>query len=253
VLGRLVALIALAALLGASALARSASADGDGDGYPDALELSGSDRAAFADWFASVAEAQFYGPSPDWLKADRDCAGLLRYAYRAALEPHDAAFFRRFAFLPRPRHGEVRAYGYPAPLVSRSLFRVAAGPYRAGDVEAGLLVGRTDARHLANHASLPVSKTASGARRGDLLFFLRPGLGAYHSMVYLGDGRVVYHTGEVAGGGEVRLLTLATLMRHPRPRLPPHRVEPELSGLLPLESPRVNSPSPRASDPPEAA
>ncbi|MEZ4606151.1 MAG: DUF1175 family protein [Deinococcales bacterium] len=39
---------------------------------------------------------------------------------------------------------------------------------------------------------------------------------AYHSMVYLGDGKVVYHTGaSPEEGGEVRLLSLDTLNRHP--------------------------------------
>ena len=62
--------------------------------------------------------------------------------------------------------------------------------------------------------------------------FLRPELGSYHSMVYLGGGRVVYHTGaSAAEGGEVRLLTLATLMRHPNPAFHPTRSNPSFLGV----------------------
>lgn len=223
--------LTVAALLLGGAAALPAP-DTDRDGYPDALELVGVDRAAFADWFASVAESQYYGLAPDWQPQDQDCAGLVRYAFVQALSRHDAAWWAKFAFLPRPRLPEVRGLTYPAPLVSRSVFRVAPGPYREGDVDAGRLVGRTSARFLANHSAARVSRDPARAGRGDLLFFLRPGLGAYHSMVYLGGGRVVYHTGARPGeGGEVRLLTLATLMRHPDPAFHPTPGNPSFLGV----------------------
>lgn len=223
----LVAVLALAGMAPAAG-----AADSDRDGYPDALELVGQDRANFADWFASVAESQYYGLSPDWKPADQDCAGLLRYAFVNALTRHGAAWWAKFRFLPRPRSPEVRGLTYPAPLVSRSVFRVAPGPYRPGDVDAGRLVGRTSARFLANHSAAPVTRDPARAQRGDLLFFLRPGLGAYHSMVYLGEGRVVYHTGARPDeGGEVRLVTLATLMRHPDPAFHPTPGNPNFLGV----------------------
>lgn len=227
----LAALLALAALLTMGTPAVSA-ADADHDGYPDALELVGQDRASFADWFASIAESQYYGLSADWRTEDQDCAGLVRYAFVNALMPHDAAWWAKFKFLPRPRLPEVRGLTYPAPLVSRSVFRVAPGPYRPGDVDAGRLVGRTSARFLANFSAALVTRDPSRAQRGDLLFFLRPALGAYHSMVSLGDGRVVYHTGARPDeGGEVRLVTLATLMRHPDPAFHPTPGNPNFLGV----------------------
>lgn len=198
----------------AASTAGPSAADRDRDGYPDAAELTGSDRARFADWFAAIAESQYTRMNADWRPEDRDCGGLLRYAFVNALTTHDAGWLTRFAYFPRPRLGPVQALRYPLPLLSRSVFRVAGGAYQAGDVEAGRLVGRTGVQHLATHSMRQVSRELASARRGDLLIFLRPGLRSYHSMVYLGGGRVVYHTGaSPAEGGEVRLLTVQNLRR----------------------------------------
>ena len=68
--------------------------------------------------------------------------------------------------------------------------------------------------------------------RGDLLIFLRPELSSYHSMVYLGNGLVVYHTGaSVAEGGQVRLVTLATLNKHPDAAFHPTVSNPNFLGV----------------------
>jgi uncharacterized protein len=189
-------------------------ADGDRDGYPDAAELSGVDRTRFADWFAAVAQSQYYGLNADWKPGEQDCGGLLRYAYVNALMTHDRAWQRKFSFLPRPQAPSVQAFGYPLPVISRSVFRVAGGAYQPGDIERGALVGATTVQYLASHSMVRVSRNLSQARRGDLLIFIRPGLRSYHSMVYLGGGMVVYHTGaSPAQGGEVRLLSVQNLIR----------------------------------------
>jgi uncharacterized protein YfaT (DUF1175 family) len=206
----------LCAVLFGSAVA-AGQADSDYDGYPDAVEItSAEDRAAFMAWFASVAEAQYTAPSPDW--AYQDCSGLLRYAFVEALKTKDAAWFDKFAYLPEWRLPPVRKLSFPVPLLSRSVFRTAPGPYHITDVETGRLVGLATAEELLNYASVPLGRNPGVAQRGDLLFFVHPlasGSG-YHSMVYLGDGMVVYHTGLTPEeGGEVRLLSLATLARNP--------------------------------------
>ncbi|SEJ49073.1 hypothetical protein SAMN04488058_10945 [Deinococcus reticulitermitis] len=206
--------------------------DRDRDGYPDAAELRGEDRARFSEWFAAIAESQYYGVSADWAPQDRDCAGLLRYAFVQALLPHDGAWRAKFKYLPPPRLPSVQNLAYPLPYLSRSVFRVAGGAYQAGDVAAGRLVGRTSAQYLANFSARRLGRDPRAARRGDLLFFLRPGLGAYHSMVYLGGGLVVYHTGAAPEeGGEVRLLSLDTLMKHPDPAFHPTAKNPNFLGV----------------------
>lgn len=220
------------ALLCAVAGAQPAAPDTDRDGYPDMAELRGEDRARFNEWFAVIAESQYYGMNPDWAARDRDCAGLLRYAFVQALLPHDATWRAKFKYLPPVSQSSVHNLKYPLPLLSRSVFRVASGAYRKGDIEAGRLVGRTSAQYLANYSAVRVSRDLRQARRGDLLFFFRPRLGAYHSMVYLGGGMVVYHTGaSPEEGGEVRLLSVATLLRHPDPAFHPQTANPYFLGV----------------------
>jgi uncharacterized protein YfaT (DUF1175 family) len=206
--------------------------DSDHDGYPDALELVGADRVSFAEWFASVAESQYYGVNDDWKPETRDCSGLLRYAYFNALAVHDAAWYAKFRYLPQPHTPPVRAYSLPAPLVRYSVFRVAPGDYRPDDVKMGRMVGRTTVQYLIRDSMVFVSRDPARARRGDLLIFLRPELASYHSMVYLGGGLVVYHTGaSVAEGGQVRLVTLATLNRHPDAAFHPTVSNPNFLGV----------------------
>jgi uncharacterized protein len=193
-----------------------AATDSDRDGYPDLTELRGADRDAFNEWFARIAESQFYGISSDWALAEQDCSGLVRYAFKNALLPHDAAWLAKFKFLPRGKVGQVEAYSWPLPLIRYAVYRVAPGRYEPSDVREGRLSVWASAKYLANFSSEFVTKDWRQARRGDLLFFLRPNLGSYHSMVYLGKGMVVYHTGESPEhGGEVRLLSLETLSKHP--------------------------------------
>jgi uncharacterized protein YfaT (DUF1175 family) len=118
--------------------------------------------------------------------------------------------------------------------VSRSVFRIAPGAYQPGDVEAGRLVGAATSAELMRYNSTLLGRTPATAERGDLLFFAHPlaeGSG-YHSMIYLGDGMVVYHTGAAPEeGGEVRLLSLETLAMHPDPSWHPRPGNPHFLGF----------------------
>lgn len=227
----LILLTVLGMALGAPTFDEAAR-DIDRDGYPDAAELRGEDRARFSEWFAAVAESQYYGLNSDWKREDQDCAGLLRFAFVQALVKHDSDWKAKFKFLPTPRFPSVQHQSYPLPYLSRSVFRIAPGAYQAGDVTAGKLVGRTSAQYLAHYSSQRVTRNVNEARRGDLLFFFRPRLGVYHSMVYLGGGMVVYHTGaSPEEGGEVRLLSVQTLMKHPEKAFHPVSSNPNFLGV----------------------
>jgi len=207
--------------------------DLDQDGYPDVAEFhSIAQREAFLRWFAAIAEAQFSAISPTWKPEDQDCAGLLRFAYVEALKPKTQAWFKQFAYLPETKVPPISAY--PLPRITRSVFRVAPGAYQPDDVREGRLVGRTSAMYLMRYSSTFLGRTPDKAQRGDLLFFIRPLArgSAYHSMVYLGNGRVVYHTGYAPHeGGEVRLVTLQTLNKHPQKYWHPRPDNPYFLGF----------------------
>lgn len=219
-------------LCGSALSAPPALTDSDRDGYPDSVELYGQDRARFAEWFAAVAESQYYGLNADWKLEDQDCSGLVRYAFVNALMPHDQAWYAKFKFLPRPKTPAVQNLTYPMPLISRSVFRVAGGAFARDDVEVGRMVGRTTAQYLANYSMNFISRDPARAQRGDVLFFMRPQLKSYHSVVYLGGGMVVYHTGaSPAKGGQVRLLSLSTLRKHPDSAFHPNTSNPFFLGV----------------------
>ena len=112
-------------------------ADADGDGYPDVAELvSSQDRKRFRDWFVNVAESQYYEISPSWRNEDRDCAGLLRFAYREALKKHDGAWLARFGFLLEPDLPDIGRFHYPeVPLLGTRIFRLTDAAFRPADVD----------------------------------------------------------------------------------------------------------------------
>ena len=210
--------------------------DQNANGYPDQLELRGAaEQRAFREWFAAVAESQYTAIAPDWQEAYQDCSGLLRYAFIEALKPKDAAWFSKFLYLKMPQSPPVTQLSYPMPLISRSVFRIAPGSYQLSDVEEGRMVGLATAYELMTYSSVLLGRTADKAERGDLLFFAHPlaaGSG-YHAMVYLGEGMVVYHTGlSPEAGGEVRLLSLNTLAKHPDPSWHPLPHNPHFLGFF---------------------
>ncbi len=145
-------------------------ADADGDGYPDAAELvSSQDRKRFRDWFVNIAESQYYEVSPLWRKEDRDCAGLLRFAFREALKKHDDAWLARFGFLLEPDLPDVVRFHYPeVPLLGTRIFRMADAAFRPADLD-------TDRSVFGNFASAAALKDGS-------LFFC-PGIPAMRGRV----------------------------------------------------------------------
>lgn len=207
--------------------------DLDRDGYPDIAELhSAAERTAFMEWFAAIAESQFTHTAPDWKTEDQDCAGLLRYAFVEALKPKTPEWFAKFPALKA--QGILPINRYPLPRIVRSVFRVAPGSFEKKDVLEGRLVGRTGAMYLMRYSTVFLGRTPNKARRGDLLFFVHPLAkgSAYHSMVYLGNNRVVYHTGYAPSeGGEVRLVSLQTLAQHPEPYWHPDASNPYFLGF----------------------
>ncbi len=215
--------------------------DTDQDGFPDAVELdSEDDRQAFRRWFVTMAAAQYPTPDPRWPEVHRDCAGLLRFAYKEALKAHGAGW-RKGRELRTASAPDVRKYHYPAvPVLGDKLFRVAPGAYDAREPLEPAFSASASARWLlsANAVRVPSGR----AQPGDLLFFEDPEAGgmSYHSMVYLGDldglgPEVVYHTGPDSrpGGskGIVKRLRLEDLLSHPDEKWRPRDDNPHFVGF----------------------
>jgi uncharacterized protein len=220
------------------------TADSDEDGLPDAAELlTEEDRAAFTAWFTAIAESQARSIDDAWPKIHRDCAGLIRFAYREALKPHDASWLAKRKHLGSIAHPDVSAFHYPeVPFLEDLPFRKIAGRFDPARAPEQQFTAAASARTLWQHNTKLLSHRLEDARAGDLLFFSVPlGTGSrMHSMILLGARagatlhepatRAVYHTGE-----EVRLVSLSELLAHPDPSWHPLPHNPRFLGVHRLE------------------
>jgi hypothetical protein len=187
------------------------------------------DREAFQTWFVAILEQQLEGPSPAWEPAQRDCAGLLRFAFREALAPHTVAWRERVAFTtgppgqdPSPTFVADWRSGFPTPEGPR--------PFAKG-------------AFLRRLACVSLGRDLALARPGDLIFFARGGARAQpdHAMAFVrpdvdGAPMLLYHTGPEGSGasrqpGEIRRVRLDDLLHHPEPDFRPLPENPAFLGL----------------------
>ncbi|HEY0077904.1 MAG TPA: DUF1175 family protein [Pyrinomonadaceae bacterium] len=208
--------------------------DGDEDGIPDRAELrSFNDRENFRSWFTAIAELQFYRMSDSWSLEQRDCAGLVRFAWREALRRHDRAWFRRMGVEYEPLAPDVRAYHLDNSPLQERLFRTTFGSFKESELSDTTFSEFADARTLKDFNSQLVSRDPRQAKPGDLLFFYQPWVQKfpYHVMIFLGEARldseeasdwVVYHTGASAtDAGTIKKVRLNVLAEHPDRRWRP--------------------------------
>ncbi len=204
--------------------------DSFGDGTPDLLRLTTeADRRAFRTWFTFIAESRFFTAANN--PQVQDCAGLLRLAYRSALQAHDANWAAGLNLTSAPDSPPVQQYRAPFTPAGATLFRVRAGQFQAGDLRDGTFAEFADANTLRRYNTYLVGRDMRRAKPGDLLFYRQHGqTSPYHAMIFLGrsqfspeaDLYVVYHTGPVAGRpGEIRRPTLRELYAHPDARWHP--------------------------------
>lgn len=188
------------------------------------------DREAFRAWFVALVEDQLERLSPAWEPAQRDCAGLLRFAFREALAPKT------------PEWAERVAYG--GAFVARTPGLDGLGPWRQGFPTPEGWQPFARGAFLRDHACLPLGSEPTLGRPGDLLFFCRSGVQATpdHAMAFGRpdpDGMpvLVYHTGEegsAQGGrdaGALRRVRLADLLHHPDPAFRPQPENPAFLGV----------------------
>ena len=176
------------------------SADIDDDGFPDEAELiSEDDREAFRGWFVRIAESQFLRRSFSWKDTQRDCAGLIRFAYREALKEHDAQWLIKSGIVIDKNLPDIRRFHYPAvPVLGKNLFKQKTGS--ALDVNS--FGSFADAETLLKYNAGFVSRSFDDVKKGDILFFRINSTGRqqYHSMIVAGvenrEPLIIYHTGK---------------------------------------------------------
>jgi uncharacterized protein YfaT (DUF1175 family) len=212
----------------------SVSLDSDNDGIPDAAELqSFMDRENFRKWFTLIAENQFYHLSEQWNAEQRDCAGLVRFAWREALRRHDRVWFQKMGPGYTAVAPDVARYSLEQGPLGEKLFRTGFGSYKDGELANGTFSEFADARSLKSFNAKFISRDRHYAEPGDLLFFYQPWVQRfpYHVMIFLGDAKlggnqssdwVVYHTGSSpTDEGTVKKVELSVLDHHPNKRWRP--------------------------------
>ncbi|HEU4433504.1 MAG TPA: DUF1175 family protein [Pyrinomonadaceae bacterium] len=222
-------------------------ADLDHDGIPDVAELrSFNDRDNFRRWFTWIAEMQFYKLSDEWNSEQRDCAGLVRFAWRESLRKHDRAWYQRMGENYDPVAPDVSIDLASEPLREK-LFRAMPGNYSPRDVAEGKFSEFADAQTLKMFNATFVGRDRQQAQPGDLLFFHQPWVQKfpYHVMIFLGEPRlasenahdwVVYHTGaSPQDAGEVKKVRLSVLDQHPNKRWRPLPGNPNFLGFFRLK------------------
>jgi uncharacterized protein len=178
-----------------------------------------ADREAFIGWFTYLAEAQYNAPAlPPEIK---DCAALLRFAYREALREHDGRWAEDLKLAAVPALAGVRKYAYPFTPLGARLFRTGDGFAEFADAET-----------LMRYNAYSLGRDLRVAARGDLLFYRQLDASQpYHAMIFLGD-HVIYHTGPFHGGpGEMRSPSVTELLHHPAPQWRPHAGNPNFLGV----------------------
>ena len=216
--------------------------DLDHDGLPDSTELrTFNDRENFRRWFTWIAEMQFYKLSDEWNPEQRDCAGLVRFAWREALRPHDRPWFQRMGENYDPVAPDLTP-NITAPLRGK-LFRTTSGSYTGEDITESKFSEFADAQTLKMFNVDFVSRDRQQARPGDLLFFHQPWVQkfSFHVMIFIGEPRVasedardwvVYHTGaSPEDEGTVKKVRLAVLDQHPDKRWRPVSTNPNFLGF----------------------
>jgi len=217
--------------------------DSDEDGIPDAAELhSFDDRSNFRRWFTYIAEMQFYEFAPAWTEEQRDCAGLVRFAWREALRRHDRLWFQAMGATYEGFEAvapDVKSISLEKNPLGEKLFRTEFGSFSEGDLTNGRFSEFADARTLKNYNTVFLTRdrrqgeNVNRLEPGDLLFFHQPWVQKYpyHVMIFLGEASqaserandwVVYHTGSSPDNkGEMKKVRLSVLDHHPNPRWRP--------------------------------
>jgi uncharacterized protein len=162
------------------------------------LDLEQSRR--FRAWVLRVVRAQFQqGPTPRW--AQRDCAGLVRFAAAEALREHDENWRRANGL------GGGQRVSLPLDLSLTPAQQQLRHRWRLADGSTSAYAG---ALEMIQENTVFVGKDVNLAQPADLLFFDQGD--DQHLMLWMGN-HIAYHTGTVAPGDNgLRAVTLRELL-----------------------------------------
>jgi len=176
--------------------------DVNNNGFPDVVELDEIDSERFRIWFVNIAVLQAVNNSEYWSKNERDCSGLIRFAYKESLKKHDEYWitshgvnqeeWKELTGVDLSKIKDINSFNYPfVPVIETNLFLTETGKFSA----------YADAYNLLRHNTVFVSNKVDEAKPGDILFFHFPDPSTFHSMIFTGNG-LVYHTGPVSEDNE---------------------------------------------------
>ncbi len=150
--------------------------------------------------------------SPGWDKAQRDCAGLVRFAYREALKPRTLDQ-RKMHRLPA---------GLPFPEVSSAARQIfPSWPALWQITKSGKIGFFADGEALIAYNFRLKSFEVEDAKPGDLLVYHTDdeyGMFGRHIMIFAGGagpGFVVYHNGATDAKAAVQIVSAASLASEP--------------------------------------
>jgi len=169
--------------------------------------------------------------SPNWEKKQRDCSGLVRFAFREALEPRT----RRQG----EQHGIPGALHLPAlSPASRKLFPHYPEIWQIGYTREGtpFFGSFADAETLLGFNFRRKGRDLGLARNADLLVFRKPYESdqPYHLMIFVEDrpdALAVYHNGAAGAEAQVRVVRVSDLMESPDPVWLPTMNNPHFLGV----------------------
>jgi uncharacterized protein len=189
------------------------------------------DEKAFRYSVTRLALLQAKRASPLWEGSQRDCSGLVRFAYRNALESRSAEQKRKLGVPP----------GLNLPALSdfsRKIFPQFPQIWQTGlsDEGAPRFGSFADAETLIGHNFHRKTNNPALAQSGDLLVYQKSieDDQPYHLMIYVQDRHenlAVYHNGARGDEAQVRVVRVRDLMESPDPLWIPEAKNPHFLGV----------------------
>jgi uncharacterized protein len=194
--------------------------------------LTPLDEKALRDSVTRLALLQARRISPRWEGKQQDCAGLVRFAYREAMEPR--------SLKQKDKNGIPSKLYLPALSDgSRRLFPEFPFIWQVGMTADGSprLGAFADAETLIGFNFRMKTRDVNAASSGDLLVFQKDleNDEPYHLMIYVEDrpeNLVVYHNGATGPEAQVRVVRLGDLFRSPDPIWMPTVQNPHFLGVF---------------------